>query len=224
MSKLIYRQGDALLRQVDDKDVDLATVDVAPVDARGLVLAEGETSGHHHAVFGSGAKLFRFRDATARQLLVTGERGPFCAWSDGCSLFSVHGIRVPEWLITSPERLTVDRIHAETNEEVRRVMIERYGMSKYVRDAQFEVLDADLDQLGYSRRLLRRGETMVVELTNSTTDADGKRRMYHVPVHPELRPLLSDTELGEPQKLTALNAVASTYGMRGSEYVLAAET
>jgi hypothetical protein len=52
----------------------------------------------------------------------------------------------------------------------------------------------------------------------------GTRRVYHVPVHPELRPLLPDGELGAPQKPTALNAVASTYGLTGKEYVLEVET
>jgi hypothetical protein len=150
--------------------------------------------------------------------------GPFCQWRDGTALYSVHGIRVPAWVIEQPERLTVDAIHAETNEEVRRVMVERYGIARYVRDAQFDILDSDLDPLGLPRRLLRRAEVTVVELTNSTVDADGTRRKYFIPCHPELRPLLSDSDLGEPQKLTALNAVASTYGLRGEEYVLSDET
>lgn len=44
------------------------------------------------------------------------------------------------------------------------------------------------------------------------------------PTYAELRPLLPDGELGEPQAMTALNAVASTYGMRGEDYNLAVET
>jgi hypothetical protein len=152
------------------------------------------------------------------------ETGPFCRWRDGTSLYAVHGVYVPAWIIEHPETLTVDKIHAEENAEVRRIMIERYGLSRYVRDAQFEVLDADKDPLGQARRLLRRGDTLVVELTNSTEDADGSRRMYHVPCHPELRPMLPDGGLGDPQRLTALNAVASTYGLRGEEYALECET
>ncbi len=150
--------------------------------------------------------------------------GPFCRWRDGFSLYAIHGVRVPEWLMMRPDMLTVERIHAEQNEEVRRVMIERYGIARYVRDAQFEVVDADVDPLGQPRRLLRRDSTLVVELTNSTVDADGTRRVYHIPVEPELRPLLPDGQLGAPQKLTALNAVASTFGMRGDEYRLEVET
>ena len=82
-----------------------------------------------------------------------------------------------------------------------------------------------LDPLGLPRRLFRGdGGMLVLELHNSTPDGDGSSRVYHGVVHPELRPLLPDGSLGEPQTLSALNAVASTYGMRGEEYRLEAET
>jgi len=149
--------------------------------------------------------------------------GPSIAWA-GWSLHHVHGTRVPAYVVEQPDQITVDAIHGESNAEVRRVMVERYGLSRYVRDAQFDVLDDDRDPLGQPRRLLRRGDLVIVELTNSTVDADGTRRVYHVPCHPELRPLLSTGELGSPQALTAQNAVASTYGLTGAEYQLQVET
>jgi hypothetical protein len=164
------------------------------------------------------------------------ETGPFCRWRDGTALYSIHGIRVPQWVVEHPERLTVAAIEAEQNAEVRRIMVDRYGMSRYVREAGFTVVDADTDPLGLPRRLLQRNGLTVVELTNSTLDADGTRRVYHVPCHPELRPLAPITfdsqgratgrveGLGEPQKLTAKNAVASTYGLRGERYQLRIET
>ncbi len=152
------------------------------------------------------------------------DTGPFCKWRDGTALYAIHGVYVPGWIVEHPERVTTEDIETEQNAEVRRIMIERYGLSKYVRDAQFEIVDEDKDPLGQPRRLLRRSDTLVIELTNSTEDGDGSRRKYHVPCHPELRPLLPDGGLGDPQAMTALNAVASTYGMRGDEYRLEVET
>lgn len=152
------------------------------------------------------------------------DTGPFCRWSDGTSLYAIHGTYVPAWVIEHPERITTQTIEAENNAEIRRIMVEKYGLSKYVRDAKFEVVDSDKDPLGQPRRLLKRNDLLVVELTNSTKDGDGSRRVYHVPCHPELRPLLPNGELGERQKLTALNAVASTYGMCGKDYKLEVET
>lgn len=71
----IVRQGDVLLRQLMDDEVPAGELTPAPRDARGLVLAEGETSGHHHQVFGRGAKLFQFRDPTGSRVLTVGESG-----------------------------------------------------------------------------------------------------------------------------------------------------
>src|SRR3989344_1895854 len=97
------------------------------------------------------------------------------------------------------------------------------------------VVGRDLDSLGLPRVLMwlsrpsatdRRTaqKQLVVEVTNSTADPDGTRRKYRIPVHPRLCPLLDGGTLGAPQKLTALNAIASTYGLRGEEYVLVTET
>lgn len=69
--RMAVRQGDVLLLPVTDaKDIE-----PAPADARGVVLAEGEMSGHHHQVFGGGAKLFRFRDGRGDRLLTVGKAG-----------------------------------------------------------------------------------------------------------------------------------------------------
>jgi hypothetical protein len=57
-STKLYRQGDVLLVPYSG----LIEADATEVtDPRGVVLAEGETSGHYHGVFG-GSKLFRFRN------------------------------------------------------------------------------------------------------------------------------------------------------------------
>src|SRR5262249_19570843 len=111
----------------------------------------------------------------------------------------------------------------------RRVMIERYGVEKYLRDSGSKVLHEDLDELGLPRLLVckeRPGDQPLVGVfvLNSTVDLpDGQRRRFFLRVHPELRPLLGKDEngvdrFGEPQEMTCRNAVASTFGMRGEEY------
>lgn len=152
------------------------------------------------------------------------ENGPFCQWSDGTSLYQFHGVRIPGWLATNPESLTIGDIDSEKNAEVKRIMIERFGIARYIKDADLKCIDDAVDNLGLPRRLYARDGFVVVELTNSTQDSDGTYRKYFVQCHPELRPWNVDGTLGQPQKLTALNAVASTYGMRGEEYILDAET
>jgi hypothetical protein len=64
----------------------------------------------------------------------------------------------------------------------------------------------------------------MVKVVNSTPEPDGSFKDYFLRVHPELRPLLSNNRMGEPQALTAHNAVASTFGKRGGEYAPCVET
>lgn len=150
-------------------------------------------------------------------------------YPDGTGVYSFHGVAVPEKVILKPESVTAQEIDDEQNAEVRRVMIERVGISRYVTEGGFEVLHEDKDSLGHPRRLLAKKrddeiDVMVVEVTNSTAEADGTRKVYHLRVHPELRPLLEDNELGPVQKPTCHNAVASTFGMTGDEYHPEVET
>jgi hypothetical protein len=150
--------------------------------------------------------------------------GPFCRWRDGTALYSIHGVRVPRSVVERPESITVARIDAETNDEVRRVMVDRYGSERFLRDSGAKKVQQDKYGSLYERTFQSGQPAVFVHLVNSTPEADGSRREFWRRVHPELRPLLGDGQLGEPQKMTARNAVASTYGMTGQEYAPVAET
>lgn len=63
----LYRQGDVLLVEINVDDNKLENV---PQDARGLVLAEGESSGHYHAVFGRNARLCNYKESGMRVVVV----------------------------------------------------------------------------------------------------------------------------------------------------------
>ena len=59
---------------------------------------------------------------------------------------------------------------------------------------------------------------VMVKVINSTPEPDGSSKPYFLRVHPEARLLLKDG-FGDSQKLTPLNAVASTFGLTGAEYL-----
>lgn len=63
---------------------------------------------------------------------------------------------------------------------------------------------------------------MVVRVKNRTPEPDGSYRRYVIPVDTRCRPLPDPNKPqdrhGAPQQLTALNAVASTWGMTGEAY------
>jgi hypothetical protein len=65
-----------------------------------------------------------------------------------------RGVPVTAQIAFFPETLTGPGILAERNAEVRRVMIERVGFEKFLREVKAEELDGDRDR-GGERRLLR---------------------------------------------------------------------
>jgi len=145
--------------------------------------------------------------------------GPFCRWRDGTALYAVHGVRVPWWIVEHPDRITVDAIGNETNAEVRRVMIERYGQARYIQDIGAEKIHEDDFGVLYRVELQGDDPLVMVKVVNTTPNADGTYRDYFLPVHHELRPLPPPRMSVEaqrvwyeshlPQAMTARNGVAS---------------
>ena len=150
------------------------------------------------------------------------ESGPFCRWRDGSALYAVHGVHVPAWIIEHPESLTLKAILSESNSEVQRVMIERFGWERFADECGGEVVDHDERWGTLYRRKTETEELLFLRVTNRTPEPDGSFRKYVLPVHPECRPLPDpndpNSELGRPQARTALNAVASTFGLTGRQY------
>ena len=163
------------------------------------------------------------------------EDGPAAEWGDGWGVYAWHGVRVPTDIILHPERITAERITAEQNAEVRRVLLERFAALHADGLAEAlgaKVLDADLDQYERPRRLLsiapRPGTDdepiVMIELRNATLEPDGSRKTYVLRCDPQLRPLRARGERGQAQKMTCQNAVASLVGLTGAEYAPEVET
>jgi hypothetical protein len=161
--------------------------------------------------------------------------GPFCQWRDGSCLFAWHGVRTPTKYYLRPH--SAKEILAESNAEVRRAMMERYelqhGKGKFIEDAGARVIDSCIQPM-------RPGEPDAInELLEIDLPDDPEERMlairmvdpstgrvYINRVDPNLRPLpkKDGDPFGNPQKLTARNALASTFGYTGEEYILQQES
>ena len=116
------------------------------------------------------------------------DNGPQLAWRDGFKTHYIHGTKVPEFVVERPSEITVAAIDAETNVEVRRVMLSRYvgGVAAYIRDAGAKVIDdagEGIDRIVLHRRE-RKDDTPIVTLTmvNHTTEADGSVKQYTIRV------------------------------------------
>jgi hypothetical protein len=165
--------------------------------------------------------VFISRDAQAR--LHCEDRAAI-EYPDGWGVYSWRGVRVPQDVIITPGSITTERIEKESNAEVRRVMITRYGFDRYLKDSGAKRIHKDKYGELY-RKEIKGGDPLVgVKVQNSTPEPDGSIKSYWLKVHHELRPLLANGQLGEPQDMTAVNAIASTFGMRGEDYKPERET
>ena len=121
------------------------------------------------------------------------------------TVYASHGTVVPGWVIEQPERRDVAVIDAETNVEVRRVMIERMGAPRLVREGGAEFVHGDKTGRLWRRPLGTRDEPVVlVEVLNSTPEPDGSQKTYFLRVPPTMR--------------TAREAVAWTFEMTAGGY------
>lgn len=184
------------------------------------------------------------------------DTGPFCRWRDGSALYAVHGVRVPWWIIEHPEKITMAVIDKEANAEVRRVMLNRFGVERYLIESGTKPVHSDDYGTLYRREVPGDEPIVMVKVVNSTAepcekcggshepqqlyDSDGGPPLpmpplcqcgadpvfkdYYIRVNPELRPMLANGTFGEPQAMTARNAVASTFGKRGPDYAPCVET
>jgi hypothetical protein len=138
------------------------------------------------------------------------DTGPFCKWRDGSALYAVHGVRVPAWIIERPERITVNKIDEEQNSEIRRIMIARYGESRYVQDSgSFSVSEDSFGTL-YRKEVKNDEPIVMVRVMNSTPEPDGTVKPYWIRVPPTMK--------------TAREAIAWTFGMTADEYQPSVET
>ncbi len=72
------------------------------------------------------------------------EDGPAIAWSDGFCIHRIHGVTVPQWIIERPDTITIEAIDKEDNAEVKRIMMERMGISRYLQESGATVVAMDM--------------------------------------------------------------------------------
>lgn len=136
------------------------------------------------------------------------EEGPVIEYEDGTGIYYWNNLKVSENLVLHPEKMTVVEILAERNVELRRVMIERYGQEKFIRDADVEILD-----------IYNGNELVRIPLPNDPDDfltalklrCTSTGRQYFIRVPPRMR--------------DAQQALAWSFDLNGRElYKLEAET
>jgi hypothetical protein len=138
------------------------------------------------------------------------ETGAAVRYPDSFSVFAIHGVRVPEKVVASPETITVPEIESESNAEVRRVMIDRYGPERYLTDSQAEEIHQDDFGILYRKKLPMDEDLVMVKVVNFTPEPDGSFKDYFLRVPPTME--------------RARQAVAWTFGKEENGYAPALQT
>ncbi|MBX9668386.1 MAG: hypothetical protein K2X93_12245 [Candidatus Obscuribacterales bacterium] len=138
------------------------------------------------------------------------ENGPALKFSDDFQAHFWHGRRVAKELIEEPESITVDMIEAEKNVETRTILIERYGLERFLKESGARKIHEDDCGVLYRKSFNSNGSTdgneplVVVMVNNSTPEPDGSLKQYFLRVPPNVG--------------TAREAVAWTFRLNEDNY------
>lgn len=124
--------------------------------------------------------------------------------SDIGDLYFWHGVLVPAFVVVRPDWITVEHINGEQNAEVRRMMIDRYGASRYLQDSGAKLLQQDDYGQLWHKDVPDDEPIVMVRLVNSTPEPDGSSsKVYWLRVPPGME--------------TARQAVAWSFGIDNPE-------
>lgn len=115
------------------------------------------------------------------------EDGPALDYGKDFAVYSVHGVRVPSWIIEHPEQITTQKIEDEHNVEIRRVMMEKYGRDKFIEDAKFKEVDRDDFGILYKKAFGDDHVVAFVKVVNTTPEPDGVFKDYFLRVPPDMK-------------------------------------
>jgi hypothetical protein len=130
--------------------------------------------------------------------------GPALGYGDEFGLHAWHGMPIPPSVVEVLPHLTRERITAEPNAEVRRVMLEHFGYERYLRDSGANREHTDETGVLWRLPMDRDEDLVMVEVVNSTAEPDGTFRTYFLRV--------------PPRTSTAREGVAWTFGLTEEEY------
>ncbi|HIA50632.1 MAG TPA: hypothetical protein EYN91_00850 [Candidatus Melainabacteria bacterium] len=126
-------------------------------------------------------------------------------YRDGWETFAWHGTFVPDRFLEFGIKKDVTHIFYEPNVEIRRMMLEMYGLEAFIKDSGAKVVQRDKCGVLYRQHFGDNHEDIViVHVVNSTPEPDGTYNNYFLRVPPETK--------------TAREGVAWTFGLTADEY------
>ncbi len=131
--------------------------------------------------------------------------GSALKYRDEWETFAWHGTFVPDRFLEFAIKRDVTNIFYEPNIEIRRMMLEMYGLEAFIKDSGAEKVQEDKCGALYRQQFGDNHEDIViVHVINSTPEPDGTYNNYFLRVPPETQ--------------TARQGVAWTFGLTADEY------
>jgi len=135
------------------------------------------------------------------------EQGMAVCFEDGWGFWALDGVRVPEAIVKN--RFCLTDIDREPNAEVRSVMMDRFGLAKYIMESGAQEIHRDEYGVLYRKEMPRTvwgdaAPILMVQVANKTPEPDGTFKTYFLRVPPEIE--------------TAKQAVAWTFAMDQKDY------
>lgn len=139
---------------------------------------------------------------------------PAIVFPDGTAKFYWHGVHVPEFVVKEPRLITPQGIDEEPNQEIRRVMVERFGgVQKYIEQCGAKLIKRDDYGELYEKEKapdVTWEKLRFVKVRNSTAEPDGTFKDYFIRVPPATK--------------TPQEGIAWTFRLDKDSYVPALET
>jgi hypothetical protein len=131
-------------------------------------------------------------------------QGMALQYRDDWGIAAWHGTYVPTRFIDALKKRDAEAIIEERNVELKRMLIEAYGLEKFIRDSRARVVDQDRFGTLYRCEMMHDEPLCMVEVINSTPEPDGTYHRYFLRVPPAIT--------------TARAAVAWTFGLAPTDY------
>jgi len=82
------------------------------------------------------------------------EFGAAVKYRDGYSVWAINGVLLNEKIVMNPETLTVQEINSETNQDVRSIMINRFGWTRYLKESNAQLIDSRHNEIEGTKEAL----------------------------------------------------------------------
>ena len=83
------------------------------------------------------------------------ESGPAFNYPDGFCGHYYHGFQVPAWVIEKPQDITTAKIEAEENTELKRIMLEIFGVGRFITEVGGVIIDEDHSEQDGHRQVIK---------------------------------------------------------------------